>query len=277
MQQPICVTCGTQYPLSAEPPLSCPICADERQYVGAGGQQWTTLSALQSTHHNDFAEREAGLTSIHTQPDFAINQRAYLVQTPAGAVLWDCIALLDEATVAGIAQRGDLKGIAISHPHYYTTMRRWAERFGVPVYLHADEREWVMDPGPELSFWSGDELSLLDGITLVRLGGHYPGASVLLWRGGAGGKGVMLSGDTIQVVPDSRWVSFMYSYPNFVPLPGAEVQRIAAAACRYPFDRIYGAFGKTVQQDGRGAVQRSAERYLRALQVPLHQVPLHQR
>jgi hypothetical protein len=38
----------------------------------------------------------------------------------------------------------------------------------------------------------------------------------------ADGAGALFSGDIIQVVPDRRWVSFMYSYPNLIPLSAAE-------------------------------------------------------
>ena len=42
----ICLTCGVQYAPSERPPERCPICEDERQYVGWQGQQWTTLEEL---------------------------------------------------------------------------------------------------------------------------------------------------------------------------------------------------------------------------------------
>lgn len=38
----ICVTCGTQFAPTEEPPANCPICDDDRQYIGFNGQQWTT-------------------------------------------------------------------------------------------------------------------------------------------------------------------------------------------------------------------------------------------
>lgn len=76
----------------------------------------------------------------------------------------------------------------------------------------------------------------------------------------------MLAGDVLQVVQDRRFVSFMYSYPNLVPLPGRIVARIARQVAAYGFDRIYGAWwGRVVERDGQAAVARSAERYLAAL------------
>ena len=52
----VCVTCGMQYAASERPPDGCPVCLDERQYVGHGGQQWTTLDEYRKTHKNVLAE-----------------------------------------------------------------------------------------------------------------------------------------------------------------------------------------------------------------------------
>ncbi|MGK9165589.1 MBL fold metallo-hydrolase [Inquilinus limosus] len=264
----LCRTCGTQYPDSPAPPAACPICEDERQFVPENGQSWLTLEELRRGHRNRITPVETGLHQIETEPDFAIGERAFLIRLPeGGAVMWDCVALLDDATVAAIRAMGGLRAIAISHPHYYTTMVEWARAFGCPVHLHAADREWVRRPDPALSFWSGETLALADGLTVIRCGGHFAGAAVLHWAAGAEGRGVLLSGDTIQGVPDRRWVSFMYSYPNLIPLPARAVQGIAEAVAPFAFDRLYGAFaGRWVPQDAHGAVQRSAERYIRAIQ-----------
>jgi hypothetical protein len=267
MTEFICATCGTQYPASANPPEHCPICEDERQYVGLGGQQWTTLEELRDGRRNLFEELEPGLTAIRSEPGFAINQRALVVQSPGGNLLWDCIALIDGETVDRISAAGGLRAIAISHPHYYTTMARWSDAFGdVAVWLHAADREHVMRPDRRLRFWDGDRHSLHDGMTLIRCGGHFAGGSVLHWPGGADGRGSLLSGDIIQVVPDRRWVSFMWSYPNLIPLPTRQVRGIVDAVEPFDFDRIYGAFHPMqVMSDGKGVVRRSAERYVRAI------------
>ena len=86
-----------------------------------------------------------------------------------------------------------------------------------------------------------------------------------LWRAGAAGRGALLSGDIVQVVSDRDWVSFMWSYPNLVPLPDAAVRAIAAKLEPLTFEQIYGAWWGTTIPDGHAAVQRSAERYARAL------------
>lgn len=267
----ICTTCGTQFTQSAAPPQDCPICRDKRQYIGYNGQQWTTLAAMQKdSFHNTFKQHEANLTGIGTEPTFAIGQRALLVQTAQGNVLWDCISLLDEETVAAIQQRGGLKAIAISHPHFYTTMVEWSQHFDAPIYLHEADRQWVMRPDERITFWSGESKTLLDNITLVRLGGHFQGSTVLHWPGGADGKGLLLTGDTLQVVADRNWVSFMYSYPNLLPLPASEVSRMRDTIALYNFERLYGMrFESVVAADAKSAVLRSADRYIQALESRL--------
>jgi hypothetical protein len=265
----LCVTCGTEYPPSTNPPDSCPICLDERQYVGLDGQQWTTLDDLRREHKNEFVSLEPHLTAIRTQPSFGINQRALFLETAEGNVLWDCIALLDPETKKFIDDRGGLKAVAISHPHYYTTMGAWSEAFGnVPVYLHQADRQHVGNPSRgNLHFWSGETLPLLANLTLIRGGGHFEGGAMLHWPDGGDGKGALLSGDIIQVVPDRRWVSFMYSYPNLIPLSEKQVRFLVTSIEAFEFDRVYGAFHPMqVMSDGKNAISRSAERYIRAIQ-----------
>jgi len=262
----ICQTCGTQFSPTVTPPEHCPICEDERQYIGWEGQRWTTLEDLQKSHHNVLRTLEPGLIGIGTEPPFAIGQRALLVRTPVGNVLWDCISLIDEATVAAVRSAGGVAAIAISHPHYYSAMIEWSHAFSAPVYLHRADQQWVMRPDPSIHFWEGESLPLLENLTLIRCGGHFDGGTVLHWPEGAAGQGALLSGDILQVVSDRRYVSFMYSYPNLIPLPAETVRRIVAAVEPYPFERIYGAWWeRVILQDGKAAVRRSAGRYIRAI------------
>jgi glyoxylase-like metal-dependent hydrolase (beta-lactamase superfamily II) len=266
-QSYICRTCGTQYPASPQPPERCPICEDERQYVGLKGQQWTTLPALREEYHNVIRTVEPGLLGIGSSPSFAIGQRALLVQTPQGNVLWDCITLLDETTITTVKALGGVSAIAISHPHYYSSMVEWSHAFDAPIYLHAADREWVMRPDPSIVFWEGETQPLPGGLTMIRCGGHFPGGSVLHWPAGAEGRGVLLTGDIINVVQDRRYVSFMYSFPNLIPLPAAAVRRVVAAVEPYTYDRIYSAWWeKVTKEGGKEAVRRSAERYIAAIE-----------
>ncbi len=263
----ICTTCGTQYAESDQLPSSCAICQDERQYIKKIGHQWTTSDKLRLTNRNSLKFEETGLIGVGIEPHFAISQRALFLRTPNANVLWDCISLLDEAIVEALRAMGGISAIAISHPHYYSSMVEWSRAFGdVPIYLHADDRQWVMRPDKAIVFWEGETRTLADGLTLIRCGGHFEGGTVLHWAGGAGGRGALLSGDIIQVVPDRKHVSFMYSYPNYIPLPASAIERIVNAVEPFKFELVYGAFwDMVIDRDGKAVVKRSAERNLRAM------------
>jgi hypothetical protein len=260
----ICTACGMQYAPSATPPAACPVCEDERQYVPPGGQEWVTLDALRNSSSNAWRVLEPNLYEIVTVPAFGIGQRTQLLRTPAGNILWDCIALIDGATVELINAMGGIKCIAISHPHYYTCMVEWSRAFGgVPIHLHMDDREWIFRDDPAIKLWEGERKDLLPGLTLICCGGHFPGGAVLHWAAGAGGKGALLSGDIVQVVQDRKTVSFMRSFPNFIPMSAPAVERVVNALAPFSFDVIHGAFPtRTIWKDGKRVFEKSAERYL---------------
>jgi hypothetical protein len=263
----ICTACGTQYPPSTDPPAQCNICEDERQFIPPRGQTWTTLPALAAGHFNGWRQHEPGLIGIGTQPQFAIGQRALLISTPNGNVLWDCISMLDAATVTLINGLGGLKAIAISHPHFYTTMGEWSRAFGgIPVHVHAADERWIMQPDPCVKLWQGETLNLMPDVTLIRGGGHFPGGAMLHWAKGAEGRGVVCASDIATVTTDRKFFTFMRSYPNLIPLSGRQVQAIGAALEPYAFDRVYSHFfDRVIATGGKRALKVSIDRYLAAL------------
>jgi glyoxylase-like metal-dependent hydrolase (beta-lactamase superfamily II) len=261
----ICKACGTQYPPSEGPPGACPICEDPRQYVpDEEGQQWLAWDDFLAHHRADIRD-DHGLLGIGCKPGVAIGQRALLVKSAAGNVLWDCTTLLDDEIVERVSAEGGLAAIAISHPHFYSAMVEWAHAFACPIYVHEAERKWVLRLDPAVRFWDGETHQLGGGLTLVRCGGHFEGAQVLHWAE----RRALLSGDVVRVVPDRRYVAFMYSYPNQIPLPPSKVERIGAALAPFEFDTIHGAWwGDVVRRDGSAAVRRSVDRYVRAVTEP---------
>ncbi|HWG61853.1 MAG TPA: MBL fold metallo-hydrolase [Streptosporangiaceae bacterium] len=261
----ICVTCGVQHADTEESPSGCDICNDERQYVGWGGQQWTTMADIARDHTVEVREEEPGLFGIGVEPAFAIGQRALLVRTPAGNVLWDCVPLLDDAARGRITDLGGIAAIGMSHPHFYAAHVDFADTFDARIFIPRADEQWIRRPSPRIELFD-DEAEPVPGLTLARIGGHFDGAAVLHWQAGSQGRGVLLTGDTITVVPDRDWVSFMYSYPNLIPLDEATVRDIARRAGRFTFDRVYGGWwGRIVLHDGAAAVHRSADRYVARL------------
>lgn len=264
MKKHICVTCGTQFPTADDPPPQCPICEDERQYVRWEGQQWTTLDGLRKEHSNRIELEAPNLAGIGTEPAFAIGQRALLVQSPGGNLLWDCVSLINDHTIGRINELGGIRAIAISHPHFYSAMVEWSRAFNdAPIYLHGADRGWVMHSDPCIQYWERAIHVLWDEMTLINCGGHFDGSTVLHWAGGANGNGALLTGDTIQVVMDRRSVSFMRSYPNLIPLSATAVSKILDRIEPFAFEQLLGGWWqRNIWSGGKRVIQRSAKRYL---------------
>ncbi len=262
----ICETCGTQHAPSPTPPDTCLICADERQYVGAGGQRWTTLDALDARHDIRLEETH-GLLALEVTPAFAIGQRAFLLPTDAGNLLWEALRMVTEEAVAALRARGGVDRIIVSHPHFHASMVAWSEALGgVPILLHEADRGWIQRPDPRIELWSGDTLRLSDDVTLIRCGGHFPGSTALHWRRGPRPGGALFAGDALQVARDRRHVAFMYSYPNMVPMRTADVVAMRERLAPFDYQDVFGyAWDLEILGDGRRQVERSFARHLAAV------------
>lgn len=258
----ICATCGNHFP--GPRPDVCVMCADERQWVPPGGQRWTTLAELAAAGHSCVVrEVEPGLTGIGADPAVAIGQRSLLVTTPGGNILWDPSGFVDDTAFAAARAAGGLGYVTASHPHFYGAIAEWAAGFGAEILVPAADADWLRAPaGARVRTWSGT-LEVLPSVTLVQCGGHFPGSAVLHWAAGAGGRGVLLSGDTIFVTPGEDRVTFVWSAPNRLPLSEAAVRGVAEAVRPYQFDRIYGGWWTPVLRSGaKEIVERSAARYI---------------
>ncbi|MPV35762.1 MBL fold metallo-hydrolase [Georgenia subflava] len=258
----ICHTCAVEHADTDVPPTICRICTDERQWVPATGQAWTTLTELQELGHRTVVrEVEPGLLGVTAVPQVGIGQQALVVTTPAGNLLWDPIGFLDDDGVRRVREAGPVVAIAASHPHMFGVQVAWSRALGgVPVLVNEADREWLARPDDAVQYWSG-RTEPVPGVVLHQIGGHFPGNTVVTWTG-ADGTGVLLCGDTIGPNPDRTTVAFMRSYPNRIPLSGAVTERVARSIEELDFDRIYGNFGNAIPRDGKAAVRRSADRHV---------------
>jgi len=174
------------------------------------------------------------------------------------------ITYLDDEMLAQVAELGGVDAIALSHPHFYGSMIEWAHAFDAPVYIHEKDREWVARPDDAVTFWSGPSREILDGLTLINAGVHFEGGQVLHRAPGPDADGALFTGDIFTVVPDRRWMSFMFSYPNLIPERPRTVRRAIEMMQPYQFGRVYGGWWRrNVETDGAAALRRSADRYLR--------------
>ncbi len=257
----ICRVCGVEQADAEAAPTVCPICSDERQYVLPTGQSWTTLEEMSAEGHRGLvSEVEPGLYGISIAPTVGIGQRALLVQTSAGNLLWDPTGFVDDELAATVAAVGGVAAVASSHPHMFGIQVEWSHVFdGVPVYVSAADRKWLQRDDAVVEMWD-ESVEVLPGVELHRIGGHFPGSAVARLTG-ADGRGVLLSGDTVAGTPDQHWVSFMRSYPNHIPLSAGSVETVTGRLGRLDYDRLYDNFGGQVAADASEWVRRSADRY----------------
>ena len=254
----ICNACGTQYNPTEIRDNHCIICDDDREYVPESGQAWTTHDELLKDRSVQIKRINDNLYELTILPSFAISQRAFLILSESGNILWDCIPLLDESTVAFINSKGGLKAIALSHPHFYSNMLTWASTFNCPVYIHEKDREWA-PKSDAINLWSGGEKNLWDGIKIIHTGGHFLGACILSVPF-LSEKGTVFCGDSLQVSRSKRFISIMYSYPNQIPLPFSEIERIRLLLEKYQFDTLYGAFSfQNLTSDVKNILEKSMD------------------
>ena len=263
----LCAACGTQFAEQASPPQRCPLCEDSRAFGTPRGarQRWTSLAELRATHRNRMCELETGVFSVVTEPAFGVGQHCLLVRGASGNVLWDCVSLIDDATIAAVRAQGGIARIAISHPHFYAAMVEWSRAFGgAPIYVHAADRAWIMRPDAAVIPWAGASLRLDEDLTLVHCAGHFPGSAILHRASRGERPACLFAGDTINVLEDRVNLSFMHNYPKQLPLPAAAVRQIARVVEPLEFDRLYGCWpDNRILAGGKRAVLRSAAEHIR--------------
>lgn len=257
-----CDTCGIEHPDTGHPPTSCAICEDERQFVPAAGQQWTTQADLAAAGYRTRIERlEPELYSLTVEPELAIGQRGLLLRTAGGNLLWEPPGFLDQDAIDTVRDLGGLEVISASHPHLTGASIQWSHAFDqAPVLVASADRQWIRRRDNVIQLWAGSK-EVLPGVTFLQCGGHFAGSGITHWASGAGGRGSLLTGDTIAIGADRNSVNAMRSYVNNIPLPERAIRQILAAVAPLSYDRIYGAF-RVIEAGAQPIVTASLERYI---------------
>lgn len=225
----------------------------------------------------------SNMYSIWTVPTFAIGQRAILIRTPSGNILWDCVSYIDNETIEKIKNLGGIGAIVISHPHFYTTHIEWAKIFNCEVYI--SEGNWLARK--EATFQhvlssphtnDSDELIFYDGAIIIkRVGGHFPGSLVLYWKPYR----KLLTADSIMVVPSGQnhfseemvSFSFMWSYPNMIPLDPDSILGIWRAVKHFDFEDCHSAWwNRDVRGNANRKVLYSAQTAVKFMGHKMHEI-----
>lgn len=256
----LCAGCGVESPVADG---VCPICADERQYLPPDGvQRWTSIAdEAVNGARIELVEREPGLWGLRQIAGVGIGQQAKILVTPAGGVMVDVPAFIDDAAVAAVREIGGVSHIIASHPHMYGVQSLWAAAFEATVWIAAADEAWLRVRPHRVRVVDGDAV-VVPGVHVSTPGGHFPG-SLVVHAAGADGAGILLAGDTIFPTPDG-WVTFLRSFPNRLPMSAAVVRRVARHVTdRFRFARLYNNFEAVVSADADQVVLRSADRYAR--------------
>jgi len=184
--------------------------------------------------------------------------------------MWDCIAVINDQAVEDLkaieAKTGKkLQGIVISHPHFYTTSLSWAQALDTYVYISHQDLQWYQRRESSIASTrlrpiAQKNLKHSTDIESVCVGGHFEGSRVFLHKPSR----TLGVADSIYVTP-RRTASFMWSYPNMIPLPPTAIHGIWDSVKGLPFDRVLGCFeGQEIRANGRKIIQDSAQLWLRA-------------
>jgi glyoxylase-like metal-dependent hydrolase (beta-lactamase superfamily II) len=261
----ICDGCGLEHAGSPDPPPldGCvldrgPVSDEELGDLGPHTRQWLTFAELAAQPHSiEYRDHGRGVHSFRRVPRLGIGQWSFLVSTPAGNLLWDPPAYLDDEVEALVRGLGGVAAIATSHPHMFAAQVSWSHAFGrAPVLVNSSGKEWLPRPDAVIEFWDG-EVQPLPGIRVIWLGGHMPSSAVALTPDGS-----LLAGDTVAGSLDPGWLSFQRNYPRHVPLSAGTVQRLIDGLDDLQFDRLYTLGGDAIEHDAHDVVRKAARRHI---------------
>ncbi|MBI2881264.1 MAG: MBL fold metallo-hydrolase [Candidatus Tectomicrobia bacterium] len=247
----VCTYCGNRTFVEAGEEPRCLICA--KRYVPGPKERprFARPDDLRPDHHMEIVQLEEDIWRFYTRPDLGIRHYAYFIQRPGGNVLMDMQPLLTEDLAGWIEERGGIRHIILSHPHYYGAMDEFSARFRAPIHVHVSDRPWPAGY-PNVEFFETERLSLDGALEVHRIPAQFEGGLCLLF---ARRRGVLFTGDTLMVSPATGELSAWKSTPRRVPYTREEFRVIREGILRLEFDQIFASVRGEVRS---GAKERAA-------------------
>ncbi|SAM65050.1 uncharacterized protein UBRO_20111 [Ustilago bromivora] len=267
------------------------VSTDDRRYPCPTGQAYTSQRQLLPKTTFQFVPEESDdrILRLKFYPPVAIGQTAILLLTRYGAVIWDCCGFVSVELVEQVCKlspTGKVAAIFISHPHFFGTSLTWAKMLNCNVFISRLDRQWYQrgldstHPHPGLAARKQYIIEIqedrsippqIPSVTLIRCGSHFPGSKALHWDRDAesqlcpDAKGAaVFCADTFMVMPDCKRFTFAYSFPNNIPLPPHDVEKIWMQMRPFQWSATFGGWSsRQILSDSRSTLLRSARYYIK--------------
>ncbi len=211
-------------------PSHCPVCEDFRHPLPADGWSFSRADAVAARTRCRVDEVLPGLLAVSAEPPLGIGPSGYLLRTAAGNVAFEGCGWYDDDALDALADAGDVRWAAASHPHVYGALWRVCERFAPELVLHQGDLPFAK--ALPVTWAYDDRAELAPGVTLLHTGGHTPGHTALLWRDAPGGP-ALFCGDAFKYTVDAAGaatsVSTHLAFDADLPLTRAQLDGYARA------------------------------------------------
>jgi hypothetical protein len=235
----VCTNCG-YWQRYFEAPRSCPVCLDVRHVPPEHGWEFLTPDALDERVRCSWKEVEPGVWRFTVDPALGIGPTGYLVTRPEGNIAFEGADWYSDEALEQIASLGGISYISASHPHAYGALWRLQERFGAEIAVQREDLPWVSTLKVSLPF--DERLVLLPGLTLLHVGGHFDGQSVLHHEEAK----ILFAGDALKLeLTDERTAHAISCHKAFVrgiPLTHGEVSRYREVFAGLDFEQVFTTF-----------------------------------
>ncbi len=242
----VCTNCGFWQRHFAPPP-SCPVCLDFRHTPPPDGWEFWTADEATARIVTRWEEDGNGIVTFRSEPSLGIGPSGYLIPLPSGNLLFENPAWYSDDALAAIRERGGVHWLAASHPHAYGALWRAQEQFSPEaVFINVADLAWT--GAFRVNFPYDGPQEIAPGATLVPVGGHFDGQSVLYLRD----RRLLFAGDMVKFHPGNG-ISTHKAFNRRVPMSHAEIRRYRQAIAPLDFAGVYTTFELSPARGGTTA------------------------